>query len=116
MEDVGEDCFEVELPRGQPFDDAHRGATARTRPRARRWRRRSGGGGGGAVASAARHVGQLAGAAARREQAEIADADEALRQDVQEKAPQEFLGVERQCADLAPVPIVLPPKRRPCRR
>ena len=51
------------------------------------------------------------GAASRGEEAEIADADEALRQDVQEKAAEEFIGVERQRADLAAVAIVLPPKR-----
>ena len=54
---------------------------------------------------------ELVGAAPRREEAEVADADEALREDVQEKAPEEFVDVERQRADLAPVPIVLPPKR-----
>ena len=51
------------------------------------------------------------GAAPRREQAEVADADEAFREDVQEEAPEEFVDVERQRAHLAPVPIVLPPKR-----
>ncbi len=45
------------------------------------------------------------------EEAEVADADEALREDVQEKSAQEFVGVERERADLAPVSIVLPPKR-----
>ena len=35
MEDVGEECFEKELPRGQPFDDAHRRAAARAGPRRR---------------------------------------------------------------------------------
>ena len=54
---------------------------------------------------------QIVGAAARREQAEVADADEAFRQDVQKEAPEEFVDVERQRAHLAPVPIVLPPKR-----
>ena len=46
-----------------------------------------------------------------REQAEVADADEAFRQDVQEEAPEEFVDVERQRAHLAAVAIVLPPKR-----
>jgi hypothetical protein len=45
------------------------------------------------------------------EEAKIADADKAFRQDVQEKASQEFVGVEREGADLTPVPIVLPSKR-----
>ena len=56
-------------------------------------------------------LGELAGAAARGEEAEVADADEALRQDVQQKAAQEFVDVERERADLTAVPIVLPPKR-----
>ena len=54
---------------------------------------------------------EIVGAASGREQAKVADADEALRQDVQEKATEEFIDVERQRADLTPVPIVLPPKR-----
>ena len=54
---------------------------------------------------------QLVGAAPRREDAKVADADEAFRQDVQEEASEEFVDVERQRADLAPVAIVLPPKR-----
>ena len=54
---------------------------------------------------------EIVGAASRREQAEVADADEAFREDVQQEAPEEFVDVERQRADLAPVPIVLPPKR-----
>ena len=54
---------------------------------------------------------EIVGAAPRREQAEVADADEAFREDVQEEAPEEFVDVERQRAHLAPVPIVLPPKR-----
>ena len=54
---------------------------------------------------------EIVGAAPRRQQAEVADADEAFREDVQEEAPEEFVDVERQRAHLAPVPIVLPPKR-----
>jgi hypothetical protein len=42
--------------------------------------------------------------------AEVADADEALRKDVEEKPAEEFVGRERERADLAPVSIVLPPK------
>ena len=38
--DVGEERREVELPRGQSFDDAHGRAAAGTRPRARRGARR----------------------------------------------------------------------------
>ena len=56
-------------------------------------------------------LGELARATARGEEAEVADADEALRQDVQEKASEKFVDVERERADLTPVAIVLPPKR-----
>jgi hypothetical protein len=51
------------------------------------------------------------GAAPGRQQAKVANADEALRQDVEEETPEEFVDIERQRADLAPVPIVLPPER-----
>ena len=51
------------------------------------------------------------GAAPGRQQAKVADADEVLREDVKEEASEEFVDVERQRAHLAPVPIVLPPKR-----
>jgi len=99
--------------RGQPFDDAYEAATARAWPRARE-------------RGAARWCGdgwwrhdcqeratrcEIVGAAPRREQAEVADADEAFREDVPEEAPEEFVDVERQRANLTPVPIVLPPKR-----
>ena len=53
---------------------------------------------------------EVVGAAPRRQQTEVTDADEAFREDVQEEAPQEFVDVERQRADLAAVPIVFPPK------
>jgi hypothetical protein len=56
-------------------------------------------------------LGQLRGAAPRREEAEVANPDEALRQHVQEKAPEKFPRIERQRADLAAVAIVLPPNR-----
>ena len=110
MDHVCEEGREVELPGRQPFDDAHGGATARTRPRRPRrggdgrvgwWRRRR-------EHRATR--GEVLGATAGGEQAKVADPDEALRQDVQEKAPQEFLNLDRQGADLTAVPIVLPPK------
>ena len=70
-----------------------------------------GGDGGGATAKSVRQVARSAGAAARGEQAEVPNADEAFRQDVQEEAPEEFVDVERQRANLTPVPVVLPPKR-----
>ena len=112
MNHVGEDGGEVELPCGQSFDDAHGGAAARARPRRSRcgldrrvgwWRRRR------RQCRATR--GQVVGAAAGGEQAKVADPDEALRQDVQQKAAQEFIDSEHQGADLAPVSIILPPKR-----
>ena len=56
-------------------------------------------------------TGQPAGPRARGEEAEVADADEALRQYVEEKASKEFVDVERERADLTAVAIVLPPKR-----
>ena len=111
MEDVGQERFEKELPRGQPFDDAHGRAAPRARPgRLRRcghtWcgRRRWRDGEGLTTLS------KLARTTARREEAEVANADEAPREDVQEEAPEEFVDVERERADLAPVSIVLPPK------
>lgn len=107
IDDVGEEDREEELTRGQPFDEAHGAATARARPRARErgTARRCGDGWW-------RHERrELVGAAPGREQAEVANADEAFRQDVQEEAPEEFVDVECQRPHLAPVPIVLPPKR-----
>lgn len=104
--DVGQESFEKELPRRQPFDDAHGRATARTRPRGpglcgdgwldRRWRgdHRQGRATGREVVSAASGC----------EQARVADTDEALWQDVQEKASEEFIDVERQRTDPTPVP------------
>ena len=105
--------LEEELTRSQPFDHAHRASTAGTRPRAPRTRDdgSSAGAGVGATARVWRHCGQRVGAAPRREDTKVADADEAFRQDVQEKPSEEFPGVERQRADLASVAIVLPPKR-----
>ena len=54
---------------------------------------------------------EIVGPTPRGQQAEVADADEAFREDVQEEAAEEFVDVERERADLTPVPIVLPPKR-----
>ena len=103
MEDVGEECFEKKLPRGQAFDDAHRCPAARARPR-RPWcgrgerfvRRRRG------DRERLTTLGELACSTARGEEAEIADADKALRQDVQEKASQKFVDVEGERADWLP--------------
>jgi hypothetical protein len=88
MDDVSEERCEKELPRGKSFDDAHWRATAWTRPGARhgdrrrgRWRRRD-----REDRSTRREIG---GATARGEQPEIANADEALREDVQQEAPEE---------------------------
>ena len=68
-----------------------------------RWRRRD-----GEDRSTRREIG---GATARGEQPEVADADEACREDVQQEASEEVVDVERQRAHLAPVPVVLPSKR-----
>src|SRR5512132_253324 len=109
MEDVGEECFEKELPRGQPFDDTHRCPAAGARPR-RPWcgrgerfvrRRRD-------DRERLTTLRELACPTARGEEAKVADADKALRQDVQKKPSQEFVDVEGQRAYLAPVPIILP--------
>ena len=109
MADGGEERVECELPRGQTFDDAHGRATTRARPR-RPWRherfvRRCRGDGEGLPT-----LSEFAGTTARREEAEVADADEAFREDVEEKPSQEFVGRECERSDLAPVPVVLPPK------
>src|SRR5712691_5493732 len=108
-----EEDLDEELPGGQSFDDAHRATTAWAGPGARPCRHR------GRLDRQGRRldgeglatVGQVVSAAARGQEAEVADADKALRQHVQEKAPQEFVRLKRQRADLAPVAIVLPPKR-----
>ena len=112
MEDVGEECRQEELSRGQALDEAHGRPTARTRPR------RTGRGGGGRFGGRwgchgerLTTLGQLAGACARGEEAEIADADEALREDVHEEAAEKFIGLERERAHHTAVPVVLPPKR-----
>ena len=68
-------------------------------------------GGGGATARTCSTRREIGGATARGEQPEVADADEAFREDVQQEASEEVVDVERQRAHLAPVPIVLPPKR-----
>jgi len=44
------------------------------------------------------------------EQAEVADAHEAAREHMQQKAPQEFLDAERHDLRAAPIGVVLPPK------
>ena len=86
------------------------GATTRTRPRPRdgggrrgRWRRRH-----REDRSTRREIG---GATARGEQPEVADADEAFREHVQQEAPEKIVDVERQRPDLTPVSVVLLPKR-----
>jgi hypothetical protein len=61
--------------------------------------------GGGRNARAAYEVSQTMStrrAAPTCQQAEVADADQAFREDVQEEAPEEFVDVERQGANLAP--------------
>src|SRR4029453_3161810 len=119
MCDAREERVKEELSCRQPFDKAHGGTAAGTWPRHSwwcgdgrfdRWRW----GAGKRLAT----LRQPAGAAPRREEAAIADADEALREDVQEEATEKFVDVERQRPPLASVAVVLPPKRpapaRPC--
>ena len=85
------------MTRGQPFDDAHRPATAGARPRAPGSRDDGhvGRGGRRSDGQGLPTLRQRVGAAPRREDAEIANPDETLRQDVQQKTPEEFLRVER---------------------
>lgn len=113
MDKPSQQGLEKELARRQAFDDAHRPATAGARPRVSgslddgrvgRGGRRSNGQG---LAT----PGQVGGAAPRREDAEIANPDKTLRQDVQQKTPEEFLRVEGERADLIAVAIILPAKR-----
>ena len=112
MGDAREERVKEELSRRQPFDDAHgahRSGDMATAfvvvrdGRFDRWRW----GAGKRLAT----LGQPAGAAARREEAEIADADEALREDVEQEAAEKFVDVERERPHLTAVPIVLPAKR-----
>src|ERR1700730_5580072 len=104
INDVCEEEREEELTWGQPFDDAHGRATARARPRARArgaarrcgdewWR-------GDGQACATRR--EIVGAAPRRQQTDVADADEAFREDVQEKAPEGLVAVGLQRARRGP--------------
>ena len=57
-------------------------------------------GGGGCHGERLTTLGQLAGARARGEKPEIADADEALREHVHEEATEKLVDVERQRLDL----------------
>ena len=112
MDDVGEEGVEEELSCGQSFDEAHGRSAARTRPRgASRW---------GHTRCVPRWWGdreqlatasQPAGPRARSEEAEVADADEARRQYVEEKASKKLVDVKRERAYLTAVTIVLPSKR-----
>src|SRR4029453_14240007 len=111
MEDGGEERFEDEVPGGQALDDAHGAPAARTRP-GRSWRRGDERFGRRCWGDRDRLTtgGQPERTSGWGEEAEVADADEALRQHVQEKASEKLVGVEREGADLAPMPIILPPK------
>ena len=112
IEEALEESVEKDLPSGEPLDHAHGGATAWAGPGPRRrrgrcfdaWGYRINGEGLPAFGQAVRPT-------PRGEEAEVADPNEALRQDVQEKASEEFVGCESERADLAAVAIVLPPKR-----
>ena len=113
MEDVGEERVEKELPRASAVRrcawEPRSGDTATTLVAVPATGGSAGGVGGDGQGLTT--LGELAGATARGEEAEVADADEALREDVQEEAAEKFLGVERERAHLAAVAIVLPPKR-----
>ena len=81
MEDVCEERFKKELPRGQPLDDAHGRPAARARPRgswrcrhARFVQRRRGDREGLTTLS------EFASATARGKETQIADPDEAFRE------------------------------------
>jgi hypothetical protein len=107
-----EQGLKQELARGQPFDHTHRRAAAGARPRAPGARGDGlvGRFGGRRDGQGLTTLGQFGGAAPRREEADVANPDEAFREDVEEKAPEEFLRVDGECAELAAVAIVLPPK------
>ena len=82
MGDVGEERREVELPRRQALDDAHGRTAAGTRPRARRFRGRGRWRRSGRAGQKAPTLWELHRATARGEEAEVADAHEALRQNM----------------------------------
>src|SRR4029450_3221917 len=91
MGDAREERVNVELSCRQPFDDAHGGTAAGTWPRRSWWcgagrfdRRRWGAGQRLAT------LGEPAGAAPRREEAEVPDANEAFRQHGQKETSQGF--------------------------
>src|SRR4030095_4612984 len=112
MCDAREERVKEELSCRQPFDKAHGGTAAGTWPRHSWWW--GDGGFDGWRWGAGKRLATLrqpAGAAPRREEAAIADADEALREDVQEEATEKIVAVEGQRPHLASVAVVLPPKR-----
>ena len=109
IQNLGEERRQHDLTRREPLDEAHGRATARTRPRARdddgwrgRWRRRD-----REDRSTRREIVR---ATARCEQPEVANADEALREDMEEEAAEKLLRLERERPHLTAVAIVLPPK------
>ena len=112
MDNVREEALEEELTRGEPFDEAHRRATARAGPRhPRGWRH-------GPFYEWCRFGRQRVAtlreplrAAARRQKTEVADPDEALREDVHQEATEKLDRVERERTNLTPVSVVLPAKR-----
>ena len=104
--------IEKELARGQAFDHAHRPAAAGARPRAPGARDGGAFGQGwrGMTRQGLTTLRQRVRPTPRREDPEVADADKALREDVEEKTPEKFLRLDGEGAHLAAVPIVLPPK------
>ena len=103
-----------ELASGELFDGDHHPTAGRTR--------RQGHTGGRVVDGGRRHrrwirtervsaAWQGLGATARRQETVEANPDEALREHVEAEAAEEFLRAEGHQPDLAPVAVVLPPKR-----
>ena len=111
MEDVGEEGLEINLPRRQALDETHGRAAARARPRARRLRGRWLGRWSARRGQGLTTLWKLRRPTARGEETEVADADEALGEDVEKEAAEKLLGLERERAHPAAVSVVLPPKR-----
>ena len=96
MKDVGDQCFKEELPCGEALDEAHGAATAGTRPRRpRRCGRRFFDLRGRCDGQGLPALGKLRRPAPRGEETEVADADKALRQYVEQEAAKKIVDVER---------------------
>src|SRR5262249_56134899 len=109
VEGGGKEGMEVGVRGGEGVEEGHGGATAGTRPRRprRRGRRRFGcRGRRDDQGLTALH--ELRRAAPRGEEAEVADADEARREDVQQEAAEKLVDGEGERSDGAAVPVVPP--------